>query len=450
MLESELQFLLMCAISALFFHSVLIFMRGFRNSTSWFCMLFAANTFSQSLFAFPAGFIGNPYYIWMIGLEESTVYLQIIFLSLISLWMGHLMMRRRISSWVNKLRIPRLRIQETNIEIIATYCSLGGSIIAILASVFGAYGYFINREYLYNPPIWIDSLRLILSFLTVLAFVSFVSLYRRVGSLNNIRHYLLITFWVTAGLLSGFKGQVMLPFILLFVSSWIARRLSAFHFLALGLSIFFAYVIVEPMREIAVSSLYRATPYDALVQAITDPFDNLSEIPDKLMDRLDYSTTAVWTLTADRSGQISNYKTRIMESYELMPLLAFVPRALWPGKPLQDLGRELSIELSNNSYNSISPSGPVASYLTGGYIMVIVSSALFGVFTTFSGELLLKYSTYPARYIPILVLAFSLSIGDTYFSYYLIAIVRILLFTYFCYFLLRVFHITSPAVINRA
>ncbi len=450
MSESELQFFLVCIIILLFVLSFSIAMRGFFNSTSWFCMMTAIGIFSQSLFVFPAAFIGNPHYTWVIGGEVSTIYLQIVVVSLASSWAAHLLTRKRISSWVNnRLIIPELKIKEKKLEIIAYYLSLGGSIVAIFSANAGLHGYFIEREFLQNPPIWLDSLRKILGLSIALSLIFFISSYKRSGSLN-IRCYLLIILWILAGFFSGFKLEVVLPAIMLFISAWMTKRLSAFNFLFIGLSVILAYSVIEPMREIAIRSFYQVTPYDAFMKVVADPSNNdSSEIPDKLLDRLDYSTTAILVLTADRFNQIPNYKKQMMETYKLIPLLTFVPRAFWPEKPLQDLGRVLNIELYGYDSNSITPSGPVASYLVGGYIVVIFSSILFSIFLTFSGSLILRYYAYPARYLPILILAFSLSIGDTFFSYYLIKVLRIILFIYFFYFILRILKKTSPVRSTR-
>ncbi|HRD67246.1 MAG TPA: hypothetical protein PKY50_13960 [Candidatus Competibacter sp.] len=444
MSDSTLQFILMCIVIVLFIFSCFIAIRGFRSSTSWFCMVFSISVFSQALFAFPAAFIGNSDYTWMIGREVSTTYLQVVVLSMISLWASHLLTRKKISFWVNKkLKIPQLKIQDKNIENIAYFFSLGGSIIAIFAANMGIYGYFVEREFLQNPPIWLDLFRKSLSLFVVFYFILFISIYRRSGSLN-VRHYLLISLWIMVGFLSAFKLQVIQPIIILFVTAWMTKRLTIIHHLALGFSIILAYSVVEPMREIAVNSYYSVTPYDAFAKSLTENNGaDIDHIISRLISRLDYSSTAIQVLTADRFGQISQYKDRIINTYKLIPFLAFIPRAFWPEKPLQDLGRVLYNDLYGSDISAITPSGAIASYLIGGYIMVIFQSTLFGMFLTFSGSVLLKYHIYPMRYLPILILAISISMGDTYFSYYLIKVLRVLLFTYLCYFVLKIFHKVS-------
>ncbi len=441
--ESNYQFILTGIILGLFIHASWIALRGFRSSTSWFCMLFSALTTSQYIFIFPAAFAGNTRHEWLIGRLESTFYLELVITSLLSLWAGHLLIKKRATLLVGLLKVPPLRLNEHSIDRLATIASFGGAIVAIISAILGWQGYFMKREYLENPPFGRTVLSFVLNISILLTFVTNLSAYRQHKSLQT-KHFFLMAIWIIAGFLSAFKTQVILPMILLSIAAWISKRLSFWHYVGLSSLIIISYSVVEPMRDIAHKSNVEISADVAFLEVIDDNLIvNVGDsVIDEFINRLDYSNVAIKTLSADRYGGLQNYKQSLREQYRLLPLLTFIPGFLWSEKPLQDLGKQLSIDLDGNPFNSVTPSQPVASYLAGGYLLVILSGLVLGVIITIAGSFLLIYRDNPMQYIPMILLAMAVSIGDTYFSSYLIGLVRILFMGYFLYFVMRIFKVT--------
>lgn len=438
-------------MGVLFVHAAWFALRGFRSSTSWFCLVFAFGMFTSSLFSFPAAFMGSPDHVWLLGLEASSKYLELGVASATAFWVGHLLSKKQAKLFARKLVVPALRLDEHRIDNMCSIFSYAGAVVSLGASIFGRYGYFIEKRYLENPSLFMTLLEYFLDIAILLSFVVFISTYRRAGSLQT-RHYFLIAIWILAGILAGFKGQVVYPIVLVFIAAWITKRVSVFHYGAILLFVFVAYAIVEPMREIAQESSFAVDAGDAFLDVIDTNFieaENASDVAGAFMNRLDYSADAVRVLQADGYGYLEDYKNKVREQYELLPLLTFVPRFVWPEKPLQDLGRQLSIAIFGNSRNSITPTSRVASYLAGGLVFTIVTSMVFGAVVTMSGAILNKYAAHPTKYLPVVMLAFSLSIGETYFSSYLIQFARLVLLTYFVYFLMRMFGMTSRTPKSR-
>ena len=121
------------------------------------------------------------------------------------------------------------------------------------------------------------------------------------------------------------------------------------------------------------------------------------------LGRIDYTTIGVEALEADRHGQLEVYRSRLSEAYRYLPVLAFVPRAVWPDKPLFDYGRELYIALTGMDTNAITPSGVVASYLWLGYPGVLVNAILLSYLFVCSGRLLTTSLHDPLAYLPVLL-----------------------------------------------
>lgn len=437
--DSVTQFILLCLIFILFFHSIAVALRGFHTSTSFFCMVFASFTVTQYIFVFPAAFLGDDRHAWMIGREESTQYLFLVVAALIAQWAGHLLARDWAGSFVARLSVPRFKLSEERLELYAVSFSFVGAIVGMTSAIAGFQGYFIRAEYIEAPPFIRTIIAYLLDVSIVLAFISFLASYTRNGSLK-IRHVVLVLTWILAGILSAFKTQVLLPVLFALAAAWMTKRIGIHHFLALVGAILMAYNIVEPMRVIANEYSGQVTADSAFAQVVDDSYNFLSasdQVIDRLINRLDYSGAAVEALIVDRANGLLVYRSRMIEQYELLPMLIFIPGFLWPEKPLQDLGMQLSIDMFNNPFNSITPSAPVVAYLTGGHVFNIFSSMAIGAAVTLSGSIILRFRSQPARYLPIMMLAIAMAIGDTFFSSYIIRIVRLIIIVYLFYYLVR-------------
>src|SRR5262249_14597587 len=174
------------------------------------------------------------------------------------------------------------------------------------------------------------------------------------------------------------KVLVVLPFFYILLAAWLTSRLRLRQIAVFGASLMVAYAVVEPLRGLRLS-VSQDNALEGLTTLVSENLLTAPEITNVLslfISRIDYTTTAVAALEADRHGQLEMYRSRLSEAYRYLPVLAFVPRAVWSDKPLVDYGRELSIALTGIETNSITPSGVVASYLWLGYLGVLVNAIL--------------------------------------------------------------------------
>ncbi|MGH9960588.1 MAG: hypothetical protein ACREBC_26290, partial [Pyrinomonadaceae bacterium] len=256
---------------------------------------------------------------------------------------------------------------------------------------------------------------------------------------------ILLCLWAFAGLVSGFKTHVVLPFVFLAVTAWLVRRLRLAHFLLLAGALLLAYSVVEPLRQMRTQGGYE-NPLDSLDVLLSGgqfAAADLSDSLDSFTKRIDYSATAVAVLELDRFGIIDRYRARLDQTYVLIPMLAFVPVAVWPEKPLADLGRDLSIAVSRNERNSITPSGVVASYLWFGFLGVVLNGVIGAYFLVLAGRLLDKYLQRPLAYIPVVFLVLVFSMPTSIMAYHYISILRVLVVVALFYHFAGAFGLTS-------
>jgi hypothetical protein len=260
-------------------------------------------------------------------------------------------------------------------------------------------------------------------------FVLLLFAYVRYGRILG-PEWVLLLLWTAAGLASGFKMQVVLPLFSALVAAWLANRLGSRHWASFAIALVLAYGVIEPMRESrwsaghdnAVRGLYDLTTSEGVI------LPELDDVAMAFLARLDYSVTAVQALEADHFGQINAYRERLREAYLSLPALTFVPRLVWPNKPLANLGGGLSAELSG-VVNSVTPSTVVDSYLWGGHFGVVLNSILTAYFLVLAGLLLTNYMDQPLRYVPVLLLVPVLAMPTQIKVFHYIGVIRALVLT---------------------
>ena len=408
--------------------------RGMEDISSWPTLMFAIG-FSSNAIAVPLAILGYEPYAWMLDLPATTTYGLVVIASMISFWAGHLTVRKGVVSWKWLSKVPPMEGTDSGFSRALYIFSMAGGAGAMMLSAAGYYGYYSAESVGYEPPAWLDIARLLITLQGgVLLFILWDEF--RARGKPSLMAWILCAVWVFSGFASGFKTQVIMAGLFLVIAGWLTRRLQWRHMAVLGALLFVSYAVIEPLRD-----LRQYVQHDNAVRgleqlATSDGSARMSaaEMFEQLVRRADYSGTGIVALAADENGQLNYYKARLDETYRLIPLLAFVPRAIWPDKPIADLGRDLSIELEDISTNSVTPSQPVGSYLWGGYLGVVLNNFIFGVAVTLCGALILRYGREPLKYFPILLCACILSLADTVMAYYYILALRYGLAT-FCFYI---------------
>jgi len=171
------------------------------------------------------------------------------------------------------------------------------------------------------------------------------------------------------GLISGMKGLVLQNFLVVaLVSSFVMRRLNLRWFVIL----FFGLVLLYPVSN-AYRSIVRGrgaegvTSFEGAAEAAKTAFNNVGEgestIGDhwreglnQLFERLDLLTSVAQVLTL--GSRASMVKGDVQ--WWMLPIYPFIPRFLWPTKPILDEGARFTLALQGRSGDLISAGSSTA------------------------------------------------------------------------------------------
>jgi hypothetical protein len=201
----------------------------------------------------------------------------------------------------------------------------------------------------------------------------------------------LIVVQLVFGALSGFKSQLVMPFLMLFVAQFLATRRIKITYVAMGVAaLFVAYLVIEPYRaylgetgltgKADVQTLAEAMQYSAKeragLSASSDP------LATQIATRFDLTLmTALGIQTADAAILDEGLIANMAESIYLSPVLAFMPRFIWSGKGSYTTGgwfNQLVLGDSENETTSVAM-GPVAYfYFMGGIFGVVIGFLAIG------------------------------------------------------------------------
>ena len=404
--------------------------------------------FNEYVVAFMMALCGYDPHEWLLGHPQTT---QFFGLALTSMWvtLAAVLVFSRNSRLPRLLDgLPPLRIPESQLRTLSLLVSFTCAVLSIVMSAGGYHGYYLAEEYISNPPLWRDVAGLLVTIGSMLSFVLVLFCYTRHGRILGAEWMLLLV-WTGAGLASGFKMQVVFPFFCVLVAAWLANRLGSRHWAFFALAFTLAYGVIEPMRawrwsadhDNGVKGLYDLTT----TEGVTLP--EVGEAALAFLARVDFTATAVLTLEADQFGQVNGYRERLQATYRYLPALTFVPRLLWPGKPLGDHSRDLAAELYGAA-NSLTPSTAVDSYLWGGYVGVVINSILTVYFLVLAGLLLTQDMHQPLRYLPALLLVPVLAMPVQIKAFHYIMVLRAFVGTALFYAIARRLGIVQGRVIS--
>jgi len=363
-------------------------------------------TYLENIVTFALAMLGDDRYAWLLGNPDTTLYLSIVVASMATTITGFCV-------FTNDHKRPRsldavlpLRVDGNVLRAVLTVCSTGGALVSIVMSANGYAGYFTTVAYLYSPPAWLDVARALIGLGSDMLFAILVAAN---VSRNRLTwcDWTLVALWSLAGMVSGFKSMVVVPWFYVLFAAWLSNRLLPRQILLFLTALMTAYAVVEPLRAVrwAVPEDNALEGVAVLASAESLALPNAADVLASFVSRIDYTATGVAALEVDRQGALDGYRSKLSEAYRHLPGLAFVPRVLWPNKPLADYGRELSIVLTGIETNSITPSGVVASYLWYGYVGVVVNAIVLTYLVVYSGRLLMEALQAPLAYCPLLLLA---------------------------------------------
>ena len=192
------------------------------------------------------------------------------------------------------------------------------------------------------------------------------------------------------GLLSGFKSQVAMPFVIVGVCYYIRNgRIPVFWVGGFLIALIFAYAVIEPFRDaIRIGGSGDQRSFIGIATTMTSA---------RRESALDFDDdTPTWIRVLARSSLIADgsmgihYRDSMDELPDgspefltnmlLAPAYAWIPRALWSEKPLGDLGLWYTRVVLEKNLASATASGPFTYlYFAGGIPAIVVFFALLGI-----------------------------------------------------------------------
>ncbi|MEM9249554.1 MAG: hypothetical protein AAGB05_12770, partial [Pseudomonadota bacterium] len=219
--------------------------------------------------------------------------------------------------------------------------------LVALAIELGVYGMLSRPEALEEHLAVLEWLNLslaagTLSFFLILLRYFEIGQERRVPLPVTAFVVLLIAAHVGAGALAAFKSQVIFPFIIAGFAYFVARQRMPWHFIACAaVALTVAYAVVEPFR----AHIAKNGPPETLVAAVgavgeayrtREDLAHQSDVGrgEAFARRVDLlGVTSVAVAYVDAGKLTTAERHAFQDSLLLAPILAYVPRAIWPSKP---------------------------------------------------------------------------------------------------------------------
>ncbi len=203
------------------------------------------------------------------------------------------------------------------------------------------------------------------------------------------------------GLLSGFKGMVIMPviivaFIRYLMTGTFSRKWLATAIVLLG----FAYALIEPFRVLRYEDPSfthdSVTGIAATMASVATSGEFGSgvfgeETLARLLERSDMVVVTGKGLEFVADGDMPENAPHFLSQIVLSPLMAYVPRAIWPDKPKEEIGGWFNQEVLGQREDLVTSvgMGPIVYlYFAGGITMVIIGFFAVGILQRFAGELL--------------------------------------------------------------
>lgn len=311
-------------------------------------------------------------------------------LALAAMWLGY---RMRLSQKIGRALGASFPVSRgTSVKRSAI---IGMMVIAIAARSYqlsiGVYGYVASAENLASNASVSQYLAMASRFGLLALALAALQTYRPGGQhMDKLMMMVLLVVEVAFGFLSGFKGAVLTPIIVVILCHYMAGRgISRSHVLAGVVLLSLAYAVIEPFRQ-SYNAQGRGGASDfASVATMLVASDSVSErdpvtaagLFQQVALRMNLSNIGAYGIDyADDPDRHSPDDPRFLNNILLSPAMAFVPRAVWPSKPLADSGRWYTQQVLGKQINSSTAMGPVSFlYMAGGVTAIVVFFLIIGM-----------------------------------------------------------------------
>ncbi|MFZ1547716.1 MAG: hypothetical protein WAT12_11565 [Candidatus Nitrotoga sp.] len=335
------------------------------------------------------GFIGELdiwFVMWMTLYAGGMVALWSGYWSRWAVKLGH---RLRSSASLKRVLRPEFRV---NPEVLWLFFGVGVACILAMITL-GIYGYsrdpFQAERYVGIQQYLTIGRDLVPLVLLVLALQFFSGGQQGRRALLGLSVVFLIS--VFAGFLSGFKSQVVMPILIVGLAHYVVRDRIPNWMLPIGIVLLLsAYSVIEPFRDARKSDAQFQSQNLFYIVEVMFGTENASGTKDSpaLQDKASHfvsaqSPIALWSRGLEYHAWHDGLPASAPgfgRNILLSPLLAVVPRAIWPGKPEAIYGNWYYVEvLGNFGETSVSISGVTSLYFVGGWPAVMIGFFVFGM-----------------------------------------------------------------------
>ncbi len=283
------------------------------------------------------------------------------------------------------------------------------SLLARLAQIrLGVFGYSSNYERLVE----MGSVTMYLSLGASLAKLALVIAALQFFSADTSRSsrrwfFSLLAYEVLFGLLSGFKSQVALPFVIVGICQYLrVGKVSKQLFIFFILGLFLAYAVIEPFRnEKRKDADFQST---SIINIASTMYGAVASKGESSVSKKEVSTalsilarsSAVYDGSlgiayADANPVLPEGSPAFLADILMAPLQALIPRIIWENKSLGNIGLWYNLVVVGKTTISAAAMGPFTYlYFAGGIVAVFI-----GFFTIGIIQRLFFFLTQPTRHL---------------------------------------------------
>ena len=195
---------------------------------------------------------------------------------------------------------------------------------------------------------------------------------------------------VAAGVLSGFKSAVVMPFLIVAICNYLRTgKLSKYWAILMFASLIFAYAVIEPFRmarneDVGVASVSLSNIVVHLIGSSDTGGRAQDAGPTSLLalaSRTNQSYIGSFAIAfSDETHSLPAGSPSFLKDILLAPLYAWIPRLIWGGKPVNDLGLWYTQVVLGLNHLSSTAMGPFAYlYFSGGFLAVFLGFFFVGI-----------------------------------------------------------------------
>lgn len=326
--------------------------------------------------------------------RSMNLVMLLVVLGALSMWLGYRSaVAKRVAGMLARIRFLRrvLRRQFHMRNSFLALCVVLSLLSRFLMMKLGVYGYSSSYDQLYALAAYREYLNVGDSLGKLALLGAALQYYSPEARKPYSRWLLLFLVSVEAffGFLSGFKSEVVMPFVVVGLCAYFqGRHLPRWLLPSLIVGTVVAYLIIEPFRVARnVSGGFQNTNPAYIVSTMLDSVTKAATgIPGappiwlSILSRVNMTYIASRGMQFVQRGPLPPDAPHFLSNILLSPFLAVIPRLLWETKPLQNDGLWYSHDVLGYNFLSASAMSPfMYLYFAGGAVAVFMGFFAVGV-----------------------------------------------------------------------